>query len=63
MFDIRKVINGNLVVPSLELYIFFGLNYPMLGTEKPYILVLWTVIEGEAGLDRVLLCLVRVGLE
>ena len=34
MFGIGKEKNGNLVVPSLELYLFLGLNYPILGTEK-----------------------------
>ena len=34
MFAISKGKTGNLVVPSLELYLFLGLNYSILGTEK-----------------------------
>ena len=66
MFGIRKEKNGNLVVPSFELYIFLGLNYPILGTEKA---VYSFTVDCDwrdsrlPCLDRVLLCLVRVGLE
>ena len=34
MFGIRKEKNGNLVVPSLELYLFLGPNYTIQCTEK-----------------------------
>ena len=48
MFGIRKGKTENSIFPILELYLFLGLNYPILGTKK-YIHVLWTVIEGRAG--------------
>ena len=66
MFAISKGKTGNLVVPSLELYLFLGLNYPILGTEK---VVYSCTVDCEwreirlPWLDRGLLCLVRVGLE
>ena len=34
MFGIRKGKTGNIIVTNLELYLFLGLNYPILGTEK-----------------------------
>ena len=66
MFVIRKGKTGNLVVPSLDLYLFLGFNYPILGKAKA--LYSCTVDCDWRGsrlpwLDTVLLCLVRVWLE
>ena len=38
-----------ILVTSSELYLFFLSIYPILGTEKPYLLLLWTVVGGRVG--------------